>query len=160
MPVDVQVTGLREIQQRLQQISDTVGGKQAAKPVVHALRQAGKLIQTSAINLVHKKSGTLAANIIVTHPKTKVQGRETIIVTIRAKAKKYKDTARNRRTGKVGGKYKDYGPLFYARFLEFGTSHQPPYPFMRPAFEFNKSDLPETVADSLRNSLDKLEAPK
>jgi HK97 gp10 family phage protein len=160
MPVDVQVTGLKELQQRLQQISDTVGGKQAAKPVVHALRQAGKLIQTSAINLVHKKSGTLAANIIVTHPKTRVAGVEKITVTIRAKAKKYADNAGNRRKGRAGGKYKDYGPLFYARFLEFGTSHQPPYPFLRPAFEFNKSDLPEVFADSLSKSLDKLESPK
>ncbi len=158
MAEEVYVTGLKELQVRLQRLSDAVGGKQAAKPVVHALRQAGKIVQAAAVQLVHKKSGTLAANIIVTHPRTRVEGVETINVTIRAKAKKYKDTSRNRAAGKVSDKYKDYGPLFYARFLELGffdragVRHQ--YPFMRPAFEGHKSELPDVVAKSLKDSLD------
>src|SRR6478736_3519766 len=146
MPDLVYVTGLKELQARLQAMSDTVGGKKAAKPLVHALGKAANILKADAIARVHKKSGTLAANIITAHPKPRQPGMETVIVTIRAKAKHYKDTAANRRVCRVGGKYHDYGPLFYARFLEFGTSHQPMYPFLRPAFEANKGDLPEVVA--------------
>lgn len=155
MAETVTITGLKELQVRLQALSDSVGGKRASKPVVHALRKAAKILQADAIARVHKKSGTLAANIITTHPRNKQPGLETINVTIRAKAKRYKDSALNRRKGRSGGKYKDYGPLFYARFLEFGTSHQPAYPFLRPAFETHKGELPQVVADDLRDGLDK-----
>ena len=55
----------------------------------------------------------------------------------------------------MGGGYTDYGPLFYARFLEFGTSHQPAYPFLRPAFEEDKSSLPELIRDDLAAGIDK-----
>jgi HK97 gp10 family phage protein len=151
----VYVSGLKELHARLQALADTVGGKKAAKPVVHALRKAAKILQADAIARVHKKSGTLAANIITTHPRTKVPGLETINVTIRAKAKRYKANVRNERIGRSGGKYRDYGPLFYARFLEFGTSHQPAYPFLRPAFEAHKAELPEVVAADIKDGLDK-----
>ncbi len=154
----VYVSGLKELQVRLQALSDTVGGKAASKPVVHALRQAANILKNDAINRVRKRTGTLAANIITTHPRTKVPGVETINVTIRAKAKRYKDNKTNQRAGRSGGKYKDYGPLFYARFLEFGTSKMPAYPFLRPAFEAHKSELPDVVATNIREDLEKLGA--
>ena len=152
---EVYVSGLKELNVRLQALADTVGGKKAAQPVVHALRKAAKILQADAIARVHKKSGTLAANIITTRKRNRQPGLETVNVTIRAKAKRYKDNTRNQRAGRSGGKYKDYGPLFYARFLEFGTSHQPAYPFLRPAFEAHKTELPEVVAADLRDGLDK-----
>lgn len=155
MSETVYVTGLKELQARLKSLSDTVGGKKAAQPVVHALRKAAKILQADAIARVHKKSGTLAANIITSHPKPRRIGTETVIVTIRAKAKRYKDNKANRRHGRVGGKYQDYGPLFYARFLEFGTSHQPKYDFLAPAFEAHKAELPDVVAADLKDGLDK-----
>lgn len=40
-----------------------------------------------------------------------------------------------------------------AKFLEFGTSHSPAYPFMGPAYEHKKSTILETISQKLREAL-------
>jgi HK97 gp10 family phage protein len=156
----VYVSGLKELQARIQAISDAVGEKTAAKPVSAALRKSAVTLQKSVQAHLqargHIRTGTLLNNIIVAKVKARQPGMATYIVTVRAKAKRYKDTARNRSAGKVGGKYKDYGPLFYARFSEFGTSHEAATPWMRPAFEETKGNLPEEFRDALAAKLDAL----
>jgi HK97 gp10 family phage protein len=153
-------TGLREIQKRVQAISDSVGEKTALKPVATSLRKCAVTLQASVKAHLqargHVLSGTLLNNIIVVKVKARQPGMVTYIVTVRRSAKRYKDTAANRRAGKVGGKYHDYGPLFYARFSEFGTSHEQATPWMRPAFEETKGQLPEQFRDTLASSLDAL----
>jgi hypothetical protein len=56
------------------------------------------------------------------------------------------------------------GPLVYGVFLEFGhpivskkgqvIGHAPPYPFMRAAFEENKSQLPELIKAELAKAIE------
>lgn len=153
------VSGLKELQVRLKTLSDTVGEKKAEKPVSSALRKTAVILQKAAVANLERNgnvlSGALKNNVIVYKRKAQ-PGTVSYGVSIRAKAKKYKDTSRNRKAGKVGGTYKDYGPLFYARFLEFGTSHQPQSAFMAPAFESNKNQLPEVFRDDLSKKLDAL----
>lgn len=159
MAETVTVTGLKELQIRLKAIADEMGDKKASQPVATALRKAGrvlvKAVQDNLRRGNHVRTGTLLNNIITKKVRSE-SGTVRIHVGVRSSAKKYKDTAANRRTGKVGGKYRDFGPLFYARFLEFGTSHQVASQFMRPAFEANKSALPEIVRDDLAARLEKL----
>ena len=156
----VTVTGLRELRGRLQALADAVGDRVAQKPVAAALRKAGNRLKKAAQdNLTahgNVKTGALRENIIVAKKRGAQPGMVTIDVTIRANAKKYAENAKNRRTGRIGKEYQNYGPLFYARFLEFGTSHQQQSPFLRPAFEANKDSLPEIFRDSLAASLDKV----
>jgi len=151
--VTVNVTGLRELQAKLRAIAETAGDKTARKPVTAALRKAGKVLQEDMQRRVRVKSGTLRENIIVTTKRSRTPGVTTVNVTVRAKAKAYKENSRNRRSGRVGKKYKDLGPLFYARFLELGTSKMPAYPFMRPAFEAHKEELPELFRDELAKAI-------
>ena len=153
-------SGLKELQVRIQKISDTVGEKTALKPVGTALRKCAVTLQNSVKAHLqsrgHVLTGTLLNNIIVAKVRSRQSGMVTYIVTVRRNAKRYKDTARNRAAGKVGGKYHDYGPLFYARFSELGTSHEPATPWMRPAFEETKNQLPEEFRDDLASRLDNL----
>ena len=139
MATRVEVTGLKELQARLLALPREIGDK----PLKAALRKVGKVVQDSAKARVRKRTGALADNIIVARMRRLPKGEEAVQVTIRARAKKYRDNRANRRRGRVGGAYEDVGPLFYARFLEFGTSKMRPYPFLRPAFEMNKAQLPE-----------------
>lgn len=159
MAQTVTVTGLKELQARLQAISDELGDKKASQPVTNALRKAGRVLITAMQNNLrrggHIKSGTLVNNLVTKKVRSPT-GTVRIHVGVRSSAKKYVDNSRNRTAGRVGGKYRDYGPLFYARFLEFGTSHQQQTPFMRPAFEENKGALPESIRDDLAARLDKL----
>lgn len=147
----VEVTGLRELNARLLALPAEIGNK----PLKMALRKVGKVVQGSAKNKVRRKTGALADNIIVAQVRKLPPTEIAMQVTIRAKAKKYKDNARNRKSGKVGTAYADVGPLFYARFLEFGTSKMPPYPFLRPAFEENKTTLPELLRTELSVAIDR-----
>lgn len=149
----VQVSGLAELEKQLLAIGEEYGPKAAISPVRRALGKAGKIVQASAQAKVRRKTGTLAENIIVTTYKKAPEGQIGVQVTVRAKAKGYKSTSRNVRSGKIGLEYNFYGPLFYAGFLEFGTSHQPAYPFMRPAFEENKQSLPNIVKDELAKAI-------
>lgn len=146
---EVRVEGLRELEAKLKAIAAEFGGKKAINPVRNALRKAGRIVQKSAQQKVRVKTGAVKENIIVTNVRKSPPGEIGVNVTVRAKAKAYKDTPANRRKGAVGGSYQAYGPLYYARFLEFGTSRQPAYPFMRPAFEENKNTLPGIIRDEL-----------
>lgn len=156
MPTLVRVDGLAELERRLLSLGEEYGYKAAISPVRAALRQGANVIQKAAKAKVAVKSGTLRDNIIVTSQGARpAAGMIDMKVTIRAKAKGYKDNARNRRSGKVGGAYQNYGPLFYARFLEFGTSHQMRQQFMTPAFEENKEAVLPIIRDQLAAAIDK-----
>lgn len=155
MAQTVRVEGLRELEKKLKALADEIGGKKAAQPVKAALRKAGRVVQKDAQSIVRRKTDLLHDNIIVTTAKRLKPGSFGMNVTVRAKARKYADNAKNRRAGKVGKKFKDYGALYYGRFLEFGTSRMPPYPFLRPAFERNKGSLPNIIRDELALAIQK-----
>jgi HK97 gp10 family phage protein len=153
MAVTVEVRGLRELEAQLLAIGQEYGPKAALSPVKRALGKAAKVVQATAQQKVHRKSGTLAENIIVTTYRKPPEGQIGVKVTVRAKAKAYKSNSRNVRSGKVGLEYNFLGPLFYGAFLEFGTSHQHAYPYMRPAFELNKGALPGLIRDELAKAI-------
>jgi HK97 gp10 family phage protein len=154
---NIYVSGLKELQARIQLIKDTVGERTALKPVSASLRKCSVTLQNSVKEHLkargHVLTGTLLNNIIVAKVRSQQPGMVEYIVTVRKNAKRYKDTAANRKTGKVGEKYHTFGPLFYARFSEFGTSHEPATPWMRPAFEETKDRLPEEFRDDLASRL-------
>lgn len=47
------------------------------------------------------------------------------------------------------------GDQFYAAFIEFGTSHQPAKPFLRPAFDSQKDRALALIVDVLKRGIDK-----
>lgn len=149
------IEGLRELGERLKALPKEISGKSGG-PLLKALRKVAKVVQSRAKDRVRRKTGTLADNIIITRDRrAKDKGAtEGVQVTVRYKATGYKDNARNRRSGKVGGTYKNYGPLFYAKFLEFGTSKMPAYPFMRPAFEQSKGEMGALFRTELGAAID------
>jgi HK97 gp10 family phage protein len=156
----VQVTGLRELEAQLLEIGQEYGPKAALSPVRRALGKAAKVVQATAQSIVHRKSGTLAENIIVTTYRKPPEGQIGVKVTVRAKAKGYKSNSRNVRSGKIGLTYNFYGPLFYGSYLEFGTKASKKhhatqaYPYMRPAFEQNKGALPGIIRDELAKAIE------
>ncbi|MEM7131173.1 MAG: HK97-gp10 family putative phage morphogenesis protein [Chloroflexota bacterium] len=44
--------------------------------------------------------------------------------------------------------------LFYARFLELGTSKLAPRPFIRPGYDATKNQMVETLVGRIRNNLE------
>jgi len=153
----VEIRGLKELGERLKALPNEIAGKNGG-PLLAALRKMGREIQADAKRRVPVDTGTLRENIIVTRDRDpkKYGMTEVVHVTVRYKAKGYKDNKGNRRSKRVGKKYRDYGPLFYAKFLEFGTVKDPQgKPFMRPAFEGQKAGLPEMFKKELTAAIDR-----
>lgn len=151
---DIRVDGLSDLLKRLVVLADVATGKDAQKSVTKALRKSMQVVQKDAQATVRVKSGTLQKNIIVAKQRKPPQGQIEVDVTVRYKAQSYKDNASNRRKGLVGGTYKNYGPLFYGAFLEFGTVNMPAYPFMGPAWDRNKDALPDIFKTELSAAID------
>jgi HK97 gp10 family phage protein len=61
------------------------------------------------------------------------------VVMVAAKRRRYRNNKLNRRLGRVGKNYQDFGSFFWWVVLEFGLGYRPSYPFMRPAFDNNAS---------------------
>ncbi len=157
----VKVFGLKELEQKLKALADEFGQKKAKSTLRSALRKAGVVVQKEAQRRVHVDKRKpddgvhVRDNIIVTSAKKTPPNVVAVNVTVRTRSKKYVNNAKNRRAGRVGGAYRDMGRLYYAKFLEFGTSKMPAYPFMRPAFEAKKGELPGIIRDELALAIDR-----
>jgi HK97 gp10 family phage protein len=159
----VRVEGLRERDAKLRAIAAEYGSKNVRGPVRTALRKAGNIVRDDAKRRVRVNERSnddgihVRDNIIVVTTKKKrlKVGEVGVDVTVRYRARDYVNNRKNRAAGRVGGKYKDFGRLFYARFLEFGTSKMRSYPFLRPAYEANKGALPGIIRDELAKAIAK-----
>lgn len=164
--IQVKVEGLAVLDKRLKALAEEFGPKAAASPVRSALRKSAKKLQAAAQQRVAVDTGTLKQNIITTAERKPQAGRIEMRVTVRAKAKAYKSSSRTIRKGLVGAEYQHYGPLFYAKFVEFGTGaritksganrgEMPARPFLRPAWDSLKGALPELIRADLAEAIDK-----
>ena len=153
--MSIKIEGLDQTLRNMRELAAMMGPRSRSSPLLPAIRAAGKVVQAAAKQKVRKKSGALHDNIIVARVrKDRLKGAtEAVEVTVRYKAKAYKDNNANRRKGRVGGTY-EASPLFYGRFLEFGTSKMPAYPFMRPAFDANSGALPGIIQRELAKSIE------
>lgn len=152
----VQIHGLRELGERLKALPGEIASKNGG-PLLAALRKMGREIQKDAQQLVPVDTGTLRENIIVTRDRDpqSLGMTEAVHVTVRYKARAYRDNKKNRKAKKVGEEYQDHGPLYYAKFLEFGTVRAAPHPFMRPAFEGAQARLPEMFQKELSAAIER-----
>lgn len=149
--ITVQITGLKELQKALEQLPKEIQGR----PLRSAVSAAAKVIVDDVKTRVPVgETGNLKTAVYrYRSRRNSATGRETFFVGIRQGKAQYKDTAYNRRKGRVGKNYKTAGEAYYWRFLEFGTAKMQAKPFLRPAFEANKSRAVEVMKDRLGKSI-------
>lgn len=155
----VQVVGLNELLTKLKTLPAELASKRGG-PVRAALFQAAKVVRDEARQDAPRRTGSLAANIVAKrnpHPEAHRANEEYGIMVSSIK-RKYADTARNRRKGRVGKSYRVAGPAYYWRFLEFGTRKMTARPFLRPAFDRTKSHALDVFTRALASGIDKLVA--
>lgn len=135
--VEFSITGLDELNAKLQSISDDLKKK------------GGRFALRKAAMVVAKAAAENAAR--VDNPKT--HQRIYANVTLRWSSRRYKSTGDlgfrvgvlggARRVAKITGEFKGKGAgnpggdTWYWRLVEFGTEHSKARPFMRPALENN-----------------------
>jgi HK97 gp10 family phage protein len=141
--IEVKITGLEEIQKRLQ---DELPRK-AANAMRAALRDGARVIQSAIVDEAPKDSGLLSEHIDV---KTRVRGAGLSgSAFVGPNAKVTYPTSDKPRPGK-GPRAKP--AWLVAKFLEFGTVRMGANPFMTRAFESNKQKAIDAVVARLRQT--------
>jgi len=151
MADEINMQGLEETLAALRALPSALSGKNGG-PIRAALFAAAKPFKATAQQRVRVRSGELRDNIVIRRDRNPAASgvSERYTVTVRGGRRKYANTKLNRRLRRVGKRYEDVWNANKARWLEFGTSRMPAYPFMRPAFEENKAGAVTIFADVLR----------
>ncbi len=125
--MDAEFSGFDELERRLIKLGPAIGYRE----MFGALTLAGNIIRKRARATLEglAGSGALAAGLIVRRRRT---GAEPWVQI---------GTSRQR---------------FYGMFLEFGTAHIAPKPFLRPAAEENQHEVVMRMAKHLRTRIEKL----
>lgn len=147
----VKIDGLKELQNALEQLPKEIQGR----PLRSAVSAAAKVVVDDVKTRVPVgETGNLKTAVYrYRSRRNSATGRETFFVGIRQGKAQYKDTAYNRRKGRVGKSYKTAGEAYYWRFLEFGTAKMQARPFLRPAFEAQKSRAVEVMKERLGKAI-------
>jgi HK97 gp10 family phage protein len=151
-----EVEGLAQVVANLRALPAAIAGKNGG-PIRVALAKAAKVIRDEARARVpvDDREGRvgkhLREQIVMKRDRNPQESgaAERYIVTVKYRDKKYANTARNRRAGKTGTTYQNFGDFYYWKFLEFGTSEIEATAFMRKSFESNKDSLADLVRDEL-----------
>lgn len=149
--ITVRINGLKELQRALSELPKEIQGR----PLRSAVSAAAKLIVDDVSTRVPVgETGNLKSAVYRYRSRRNSSvGRETFFVGIRGGKAEYANTARNRRKGIVGKKYKTAGEAFYWRFLELGTSKMDKKPFLRPSFESNKNNAVDVMKERLAKAI-------
>lgn len=149
--ISVKIDGLKELQKALEQLPKEIQGR----PLRSAVSAAAKVVVDDVKTRVPVgETGNLKTAVYrYRSRRNSATGRETFFVGIRQGKAQYKDTAYNRRKGRVGKSYKTAGEAYYWRFLEFGTAKMQARPFLRPAFEAQKSRAVEVMKERLGKAI-------
>lgn len=125
---DIELTGVDEILNKLQQI-----GTNISRLENKALKNAAEpvLEDARATNAFNDKSGKLRKGLKISNIKKK-DGVKYVL---------------------VGVDKSDNSKIFYGKFLEFGTSKMAARPFLQPAYEKNKDNIQQTIAETLKEGL-------
>lgn len=152
--LNITVTGLRELLAEMQVLPEKIQGK----AMRHALHAGAKVVKEAARNHHpwQDDTGFLRSAIVQfnakksDHPYSE-QVRIGVLKRRSKRPSKQFAAARSRKQRKQ----KAIGVPYYWRFLEFGTSRMSAKPFMRPAFESNKSQALELINATMRAEIDR-----
>lgn len=155
MATELRVTGLDDVIAKLNALPREVVSKRGG-PVKLALAKGARLLRDAARAQVPVDTGLARESIIAKRAKMYGGNGERYIVTLRKLPRKYANTRRNVRGGKVGKFYEVDGPAYYAKFLEYGTTKMPARPFLRPALAANAQRVTDEVTRDLVRRVDLL----
>lgn len=159
MVEQVKIEGLDGLLRSLREAPKAVRGR-----VVQAgMRKGGNVIRDEARRRAPKASGFMASQIVTRRANARNraragvgQGGEYFTVGVKTgRRRKYANTKRNRRRGRVGKVYEDAGWAYYWRHIEFGTKKMAAQPFLTPAGEAKGPEAAQVVIDETWNALDK-----
>lgn len=158
--VAIKLTGLDGVLDTLRQLPAEVVSKRGG-PVLAALKKGAKVIQQqekanlrAAINqgtAEAETTGLLEKNVVVTRGKAPNDGNgERVLVRVRRVAYNGDKLKKGEKVGKR------VTTLKTANLLEYGSSHQPATPWIRPAFAAKAEEAIRTVEKELLDRIKRI----
>lgn len=159
MTEQVSIQGLDGLLRSLREAPKAIQGR----AVQAGMRKGGNVIRDDARRRAPKESGFMASQIVTRRANSRSrqragvgQGGEYFTVGVKTgRRRKYANTKRNRRRGRVGKVYEEAGWAYYWRFVEFGTKNMRASPFLTPAGEAKGPEAAQVVIDETWAALDK-----
>lgn len=146
--ITIEVKGLKEIEQALKELGPIFSAKAMAK----ALRMPMKKVRDRARELVHKRTGTLHDAIDLTPVAKATAARASMADTLSEVGIRIKKIKGRRKAGTgVGG-----NPRSIWHLVEFGTSHSPAYPYLRPAFDEHEKNMVDEPKQILAKEIERV----
>jgi HK97 gp10 family phage protein len=134
MSVTIKLEGLSELKDTLRTLPDAT-----AKNILRRVGKARlKPIAEQASALAPKRKGKLSRSIVVSTKLSKAQ---------RSQHRKFNDSDVEIFAGA--------SPLVYSHMVEYGSIHNKPHPFMRPAWDAGKDKLFNGIKDDLWKEIEK-----
>ena len=159
MAEQVKIDGLDGLLRSLREAPKSIQGR----AVQAGMRKGGNVIRDDARRRAPRASGFMASQIVTRRANTKSRqragvGRDGEYFTVGVKTgrrRKYANTKRNRRRGRVGKVYEEAGWAYYWRFKEFGTRKMRAEPFLTPAGETKGPEAAQVIINETWAALDK-----
>ena len=159
MAEQASIQGLDGLLRSLREAPKAIQGR----AVQAGLRKGGNVIRDDARRRAPKESGFMASQIVTRRANSRSrqragvgQGGEYFTVGVKTgRRRKYANTKRNRRRGRVGRVYEEAGWAYYWRFVEFGTKKKRASPFLTPAGEAKGPEAAQVVIDETWAALDR-----
>lgn len=147
MSVEFNIEGLDEVQEKLKRLANPRLMKNAAR---RSMRKAMAIVRDSARNAAKgiddpQTSEKIWKNIAIAAGKTRNQNEVVMRVGVRGGA-----SFSNPNPPKTSG-----GDTRHWRWLEFGSVHNPPTPFLRPALQNNIQAVTNSFAENFNKEIDK-----
>ena len=147
MSVEFNIEGLDEVQEKLKRLGNPRLMKNAAR---RSMRKAMAIVRDSARNAAKgiddpQTSEKIWKNIAIAAGKTRNQNEVVMRVGVRGGA-----SFSNPNPPNTSG-----GDTRHWRWLEFGSVHNPPTPFMRPALQNNIQAVTNSFAENFNKEIDK-----
>ena len=147
MSVEFNIEGLDEVQGKLKRLGSPRLMKNAAR---RSLRKAMAIVRDSARNAAKgiddpQTSEKIWKNIAIAAGKTRNQNEVVMRVGVRGGA-----SFSNPNPPNTSG-----GDTRHWRWLEFGSVHNPPTPFLRPALQNNIQAVTNSFAENFNKEIDK-----
>ena len=147
MSVEFNIEGLDEVQEKLKRLANPRLMKNAAR---RSMRKAMAIVRDSARNAAKgiddpQTSEKIWKNIAIAAGRTRNQNEVVMRVGVRGGA-----SFSNPNPPNTSG-----GDTRHWRWLEFGSVHNPPTPFLRPALQNNIQAVTNSFAENFNKEIDK-----
>lgn len=121
--ITVKIEGGKELQDALRRVSASVAGEH----LTAAAKEGAEIVRAEASRRAPRRTGKLAANIIAEVSLSQSDRAEISV-----------------------GPSKE---AFYGMFVELGTKHMAPRPYLRPAIDESRAEVERAVHEALRRRL-------